>query len=119
MNEKISNLDFSLLKIKLMFEKNWSEEKASHVELKYKNFLYLHFKYQHQIKLIPTEDIDEFWHGHILDTKSYRKDTQEIFGKYLDHHPYGELDETGGVDHVVKSFHATMELYRQEFNEDY
>ena len=32
-------------------------------------------------------DVDEFWHQHILDTRKYRDDCENIFGHYMDHTP--------------------------------
>src|SRR3990167_1015232 len=111
MKKYLYALHFSLLKVKLMFEKNWDEAKCNLIEIKYKNFLYLHMKYRDTQLLVPTTEIDEFWHGHILDTKSYREHTQFIFGHYLDHDPYGEINERGEVDEFVNAFKATRELY--------
>lgn len=46
------------------------------------------------VQLVPNGDIDEIWHMHILDTRAYMKDCDELFGEYLHHFPYfGMLDE--------------------------
>lgn len=115
----IYSLDLSLLKVKTMFEKGWDEEKFDNIEKKYKNFLYLQWKYRKNMLLVPTIDIDEMWHGHILDTKSYREHTQFIYGEYLDHDPYGEVDDGENVDRLVNAFMATQKIYYQEFGEEY
>jgi len=35
----------------------------------------------------PTQDVDDFWHQHILDTRRYHRDCQAVFGGYLHHEP--------------------------------
>lgn len=38
--------------------------------------------------IVPNKYIDIFWHEHILDSRAYFEDCQEIFGEYLHHNPY-------------------------------
>lgn len=46
------------------------------------------------MQLVPNGDIDEIWHMHILDTRAYMRDCQQLFGEYLHHYPYfGMLGE--------------------------
>jgi hypothetical protein len=44
-----------------------TREKAEKVEVWYRRFLTLNAKYPNA-SLVPTHDIDAFWHQHILDT---------------------------------------------------
>lgn len=64
----------------------WTLEDATLALPIYKNFLYLQKKY-FSYPLVPTKEIDEFWHNHILYTKNYHKDCSHIFGHYLHHQP--------------------------------
>jgi hypothetical protein len=114
----IQALDFSLLKVKLMFDKQWSDEKVNVIEKKYKNFLYLHWKYRTHHLIVPTDDIDQFWHEHILDTRSYREHTHHIFGNYLDHDPYAALNAES-INSLAEALNRTASLYFYEFNENY
>ena len=114
----IQTLDFSLLKVKLKFDKQWSDEKLTIIERRYKNFLYLLWKYRGQHLIVPTDDVDQFWHEHILDTRSYREHTQLIFGDYLDHDPYAALN-TDSIESLVEALNKTTSLYFTEFNEEY
>lgn len=36
----------------------------------------------------PTQDIDDFWHQHILNTFKYEKDCLEFLGFFLHHYPH-------------------------------
>ena len=86
---------------------SWTEQEARHCEKLYKNFLLL-FKYYPNENLVPTRQIDEFWHNHILYTKQYHHDCQHIFGHYLHHQPAEPFDDTAIlVDHFIK----TQQLY--------
>jgi hypothetical protein len=84
----IRNLDLSSLRAKLMETQGWSSEHAEEVEGGYKRFLYaLAHKEPEDMLSPPSQEIDEFWHQHILDTRKYREDCNAVFGHYIDHTP--------------------------------
>ncbi|HEX2549313.1 MAG TPA: hypothetical protein VHM20_05755 [Gammaproteobacteria bacterium] len=89
----------------------WGREDALHCLQLYKNFLWLQKKY-HLEPLVPTREIDEFWHNHILYTKNYFQDCLQIFGHYLHHQP-ASADEN--PQHLIQSYLKTKELYFKEF----
>lgn len=64
--------------------------------------------------LVPTREIDEFWHNHILYTREYARDCECIFGKFLHHDP-SLPDED--VQVLVDQFHVTKQLYFDEFKQ--
>src|SRR5215207_2821612 len=88
----IEAIDFRPIIDKLSMQMGWSRDHALEICDMYRKFLFLKKKYGHEYSLPPSEDIDEFWHMHILDTKNYRKDCEAIFGYYLDHYPYLGID---------------------------
>jgi hypothetical protein len=112
----ILTLDFNPIINKLVNYLGWSRSHALEVCTMYRRFLILHKKYGQQYTLPPSEDIDEFWHMHILDTKRYRIDCETIFGYYLDHYPYLGIDETTNFKDLEKAFTEAQKLYAQEFN---
>ena len=84
----IRNLDLSSVRAKLMETQGWSSEHAEEVEGGYKRFLYaLAHKEPEDMLSPPSQEIDEFWHQHILDTRKYREDCNTILGHYIDHTP--------------------------------
>lgn len=110
-------LDLSNICAKLSRVFHWEQHHVEKICKMYRNHLYLVRKYGAEFQLPPSEDIDEFWHQHILDTKQYKIDCNRIFGKYLDHYPYFGIDNTSCVDDLYSAYTRTLELYRTEFGE--
>lgn len=79
----------------------------------YKNFLYL-IKKHPQESFVPTREIDEFWHNHILYTKKYSHDCMQIFGHYLHHEP-ADRDENPTI--LIAQYEKTKQLYLEEFKQ--
>ena len=91
----------------------WTPQDAAHCLQLYKNFLWLH-KIHPGTPFVPTREIDEFWHHHILYTKNYLRDCQQIFGHYLHHQPAKPGENDGELaDHYAR----TKELYLLEFKQ--
>ncbi len=84
----IQNLDLSSVRANAMAKLGWSSEKAQRVENSYKRFLYaLAHKEENELLSPPSQEVDDFWHQHILDTRKYREDCNTVFGHYIDHTP--------------------------------
>src|SRR5690606_13855481 len=103
---KIRNLDIEAIKYKLVKEAGWDVARADRVGVLYKGFLLLHILRPREMH-IPTLEIDEMWHAHILDTAKYMRDCHELFGSYLHHFPYvglrGEEDAAFADQSFVKT----------------
>lgn len=91
----------------------WTLLDAQHCCRLYKNFLILLKKHAPAF-LVPTREIDEFWHNHILYTKKYFHDSRAIFGHYLHHDPASPDDNP---EVLVQGFLKTKELYFEEFKQ--
>ena len=109
--KKIFNLDLDKIKFKII---NHSKNEKflnsiDKIELDYKNFLLLNYLYPNR-RNVPNENIDEFWHYHILDTKKYREDCESIFGRFLDHNPYFGLSNKEEYQELQKEFEETNKL---------
>lgn len=111
------NMDLSNLVNKLVVRCGWVAKDAQKTAEMYKRYLILKLKYGKEYKLPPSEEIDEFWHHHILDTERYQKDCQHIFGYYLNHYPYFGMDDKTDKNDLNKAFEKTLELYEKEFGE--
>ena len=86
------DLDLADIKFKLIAEKGWTDARASMIEPQYKAFLFLSGHGENM--LVPSHDVDEMWHAHILDTRKYMADCDAFFGEYIHHYPYfGMRDE--------------------------
>jgi hypothetical protein len=118
----IAHIDFTLLKEKLTLPieeggEGWEAELAEHVEVKYKRWLLMKWKYAN-VLIPPPMDVDTFWHGHILDTQSYWRDSLALFGKYLHHYPYFGMRGKADRASLEEAFENTLRLYREEYGED-
>jgi hypothetical protein len=115
--ERVNQLDFKMLKIKMIEEHDWTAEFCDEAEALYRRFLALNARYPDR-KICPTGPIDEFWHAHILDTRAYMRDCEDIFGHYLHHFPYFGMH--GPEDHAAleKAFRESVELFIRHFGID-
>ncbi len=113
----IESLDFAMIIDKMTQHQGWSKADALKLSKMYRNYLYLQKKYGDQHALPPSEEIDEFWHNHILDTKKYQEDCQRVFGDYLHHYPYFGIDGSSNSNVVNDAFLTMQKLYYEEFGE--
>jgi|GEM_PF-1555740 len=113
--QAIETIDFSMIIDKMHHTYGWSKEHLDKICRLYRNFLILSVKNSKLI--VPSKEIDEFWHNHILDTKKYIKDCNQIFGKYWHHYPYLGLDKDTDLSSLQDIFAETQRLYHEEFGE--
>ena len=90
----------------------WTTLDAEHCSRLYKNFLILLKEYPLE-GLVPSREIDEFWHNHILYTKNYHRDCLTIFGYYLHHEPASPLDNP---EKLINDYLKTKQYYLKKFN---
>ncbi len=116
--KKLNKLDLQPLAKKLMSFDNGNEWTLQQTECAisiYKMFLCLHFLFP-DIELVPTKEIDEVWHTHILlNTYQYIQDCQELYG-YIFHH-YSPVEETVQVQqqHYKEASAITQVLFEKFF----
>lgn len=98
-------MDFSTFSFKLLEKNQWTNEEYKEVETQYKAFLYLCFA-NPGIKLIPPANVDLLWHEHILHTKKYAEDCQNVLGFFLHHLPNkkGETNSKQEKDFTINAF---------------
>lgn len=114
----ISSIDLGGVIDRMRFVHYWTKKSAELAETQYRNYLLLCKKYGQTHSLVPSHEIDEFWHNHVLCTRRYTQDCEKIFGYYLHHDPHH--GSRGSIPHkeVVKNFtESTQELYLKEFGE--
>jgi hypothetical protein len=92
----------------------WVKPEAEYCAQLYKNFLWLNRKHP-SLALVPTREIDEFWHNHILYTKNYIRDCMKIFGHYFHHEPSMPEEDPNTLAAI---FVKTKELYFSEFGQN-
>jgi hypothetical protein len=105
---KLNAWDFSLTVQKLQEPAyaGWTENRALIAERDYKRYLAV-TKVFDGYQPVPNGDIDRFWHEHILDTRRYAADMEDLLGYFLHHYPFfgmrGEDDNRNWVAAVGKS----------------
>lgn len=114
--ELIKNLDLSKVKEKLRSKKGfwWRlKNNVDKLEAEYRQFLYLAAINLTEVVVPWTQNLDDFWHEHILDTAKYAKDCETIFGKMFHHNPHLPV----GTTEQVNAFNKTKEMYKESFGE--
>lgn len=122
--ESIANLDLDYLGRKLLDEdalaaarrngeRLWDAERVERALHEYKQFLAL-MHWNPEAALVPSEDIDEVWHTHVLYTARYQADCETIFGRFQHHLPtFGESEEAEDED----GRDETLKLFEEAFGE--
>jgi len=116
LKERIALLDLQPIKVKLMEPEEgegWTREKVEQVDELYRRFLFLSVTRDEPI--VPTRDIDKFWHAHILDTRKYADDCERTFGFFLHHFPYFGMRGAADASALQEAFERTKQIYRDEF----
>jgi len=114
---EINDLNFDRIKHKMSLKESlgWSKEKIELAEREYKRYLTL-IKIHINKRIVPSKLMDEFWHMHILDTKAYRDDCQNVFGRFIDHFPYFGIYGEEDHQNLLNEFEETKLMYRKLFN---
>ena len=124
--ESIAYLDLSCLGRKLLHDdaceasrrngaRLWDMERVERALHEYRQFLGLMLWYPEAV-LVPSEDIDEVWHTHVLNTARYQADCEAIFGRFQHHFPsFGESDEVQAEQ--LKGRDETLQLFAEAFGE--
>lgn len=124
--ESIANLDLVYLGRKLLADdaseaqrrngdRLWDEERVERALNEYKQFLALMY-WNPEAVLVPSEDIDEVWHAHVLNTARYQADCETIFGHFQHHFPtFGESEEV--LEEDMQGRDDTLRLFDEAFGE--
>ncbi|HXC95172.1 MAG TPA: hypothetical protein VNU92_05695 [Edaphobacter sp.] len=109
-------LELNSIRDALIEKQGLSLERAEAARTEYVRFLTLLQK-RPGFMLVPwsdkegRDDLDQFWHQHILDTAKYAADCNALFGKMIHHNPHvvrGSDNERDGVE-------KTQRLYARTF----
>ncbi|MDH2299220.1 glycine-rich domain-containing protein-like [Cobetia sp. 29-18-1] len=112
----VSRLDFARLKHKYTAssEAEMSVESWDKAEREYRRFLSLKAFYP-AVSLVPSKEVDALWHAHILDTRAYREDCHQVFGRFIDHYPYFGIYGEDDYQQLKDAFAQTVALYEKHF----
>ena len=113
---EVAQLDFERLRWKLEHsrEATWGHAEIEDAEREYRRFLTL--KQIHpDLALVPSKQVDAFWHAHFLDTVAYARDCEDVFGGFLHHYPYFGIYGDEDYAKLVAAFARTREVYEMRF----
>lgn len=109
-------LELNSVRDALIEKQGWPLERAEAARAEYVRFLTL-LQRRPRFMLIPwrneegQDDLDQFWHQHILDTAKYAADCKALFGRLIHHNPHvvrGSGDERDAAE-------KTQRLYARTF----
>jgi len=109
-------LDLNSVRDAMMEKHGWSLDRAEAARTEYVRFLTL-LRMKPGFMLIPwstvegQDDLDQFWHQHILDTEKYARDCNALFGRMIHHNPH----ILRGSETETDAFGKTQRLYARTF----
>jgi len=115
--KRLSEIDFGPVAFKLIHaddQKPWTLERATSAIQLYRRFLFLNYLYPDQT-IVPSREIDQVWHTHILDTAKYREDCDALFGRFMDHWPYLGVRDEADRQALDDAFDETQKLFAKHF----
>lgn len=92
----------------------WDDNYAGSVAIEYLYFLLIH-KINPTLPIVPSKDIDEVWHSHILFTKFYKLTCHKLFRKFLHHTPSVSQDDENKCN---EGYVEMLREYKRIFNRD-
>lgn len=107
----IRELDLDAVRRRLVEKKGWTVAHADRMVEEYREYLALFFHHPGEELVPPSQDLDDVWHEHILDTQQYTRDCDRVFGRFVHHVP--GLDH--GTDRHAEGLHRTRRHWWQRF----
>lgn len=118
---KVASIDLEMVKMKMAEPKEgigWTQAQCEDAEIEYKRYLTLCLHYPFpRYSIVPNKIMDTMWHYHILDTRAYCRDSENVFGGYFHHFPYFGLRGEEDEKQLKASFEKTKGYYLELFGE--
>lgn len=76
-DKKIDELDLQPIAFKLSLEPGWTLDRINYGLKQYRLWLKMVARHPGE-SIIPHREVDEVWHKHILDTRKYAADCEDI-----------------------------------------
>ena len=105
----IQNLDLDNVIARLRRDENMSTEDIQQAVKEYKQFLELRRR-EDDANIVPSVLADKVWHHHILDTRTYARDCDTIFGDFLHHNP--------NVETPIAEKEKGLQVWRRAFGKE-
>jgi hypothetical protein len=114
-NEQDNTFNKARLIRHCMKEYKWAESQASNAVQRYEKLFRLFGK---GASVVPTKEIDDVWHLHMLDPISYYASCMAYHGKIIGHNPALESSEEE-KSNLHSQFLKTAEIWKEAYGEEY
>jgi hypothetical protein len=114
--KRAEDLDLTSVREAMVEKHGWGVDRAREAQREYVRFLTL-LQMKPGFMLIPwfdskgRDDLDQFWHQHILDTAKYAADCNTLFGQMIHHNPH----VLKGSEQESDAAEKTRRLYTRTF----
>lgn len=115
----MNELDLEPIMVKAMEQEEgfgWSLELTQRIANEYRKYLILCLE-NPDFPVVPSSQIDDFWHLHILDTMKYQEDCDKYLGYFLHHFPYFGMRSEQDEANLKAAWTESCELYKSRFGE--
>jgi hypothetical protein len=109
--KSVDELDLSAIAAGVAKRHGWPADRVKEAEHEYRKFLYLMLLNPGSTLVPWSNDLDLFWHEHILHTQEYAGDCQRLFGRFINHDPTISRDsaaETKAKARTANAYHSTF-----------
>jgi hypothetical protein len=113
----IHNLDLEAVRKRLITKKGWTSAHADRMIEEYREYLALFYFHPEDELVPPSQDLDDVWHEHILDTQRYSEDCQRVFGRFIHHVPgleHGTHRHTEGLERTRRHWWQRFGRHRRD-----
>lgn len=100
--------------VRLVEREGWDPERVQGAMDGYGKYLILLHAHPNT-SLVPSEDIDQIWHDHILWTERYGGDCHDIFGRFIHHYPCFNMSDSDELQEQYDRRENTKQLFWEEF----
>lgn len=94
---------------------NYDSEHVSEMEREYRKFMFLRIMHPEE-KLPMSQEVDDFWHAHVMHTRCYQDFIDQCANGVFIHHRPTVCDEEN-MAMMPAYLQGTLERYRQYFGE--
>ncbi|HEY7296713.1 MAG TPA: glycine-rich domain-containing protein-like [Xanthobacteraceae bacterium] len=112
--EKVDALNLSAVAESAAERHGWSSDRVRSAEAEYRKFLYLLMLCPKQTLTPWCDDLDLFWHEHILHTEQYAADCQRLFRRFIHHDPSISKRPIGEIDAKLRTAWAYYRTFGRQ-----
>jgi hypothetical protein len=113
----LRHLDLESVRKRLMKKKGWTAAHTDRLIEEYREYLALFYFHPGEELVPPSQELDDVWHEHILDTQRYAEDCQRVFGRFIHHVPgleHGTDRHTEGLERTRRHWWQRFGRHRRE-----